>query len=112
MTTVNQSQLVAPTQLANADAAVYVAPALTTSKIGRAVFCNTTGSAVTITAGITTGSAISASTTLISARSLAPGESYVSPELAGAVLPAGSAIRAFASAATAVTFTASGLTIV
>jgi hypothetical protein len=49
---------------------------------------------------------------LISARPIAPGEAYVSPELAGAVVPAGSQIHAFAGAATAVTFTASGLTIV
>lgn len=111
MTTITQVQLVPPAQLANADASVYTAPSLTTAKIGRAVFTNTTGGAVTITAGITTGGAISAGTTLISARSLAPGEAYVSPELAGAVLPAGSTIRAFSSAATAVTFTASGLTI-
>jgi len=112
MTKVAQVQLVAPLQLANADAAVYAVPAATTAKIGRAVFCNTSASATTITAGITTGGALSAATTLISARPIAPGESYVSPELAGAVLPAGSAIHASAGAATAVTFTASGLTIV
>lgn len=112
MSTVNQAQLVAPAQLGNADAAVYTVPANTTIKIGRAVFCNTTAGALTITAGITTGGALAAATTLISARSLAPGESYVSPELAGAVIPAGSQLHAFASAATSVTFTASGLTIV
>jgi len=112
MTTVTNVQLVAPTQLGNVDATVYTAPTATTAKIGRAIFCNTSASAVTITAGITTGGALGASTTLISARSLAPGETYVSPELAGAVVPAGSAIRAYASAATSVTFTASGLTIV
>lgn len=112
MTTVAQAQLVAPAQLGNADAAVYTVPPATTAKIGRAVFTNTSGSAVTITAGITTGGALAAATTLISARSLAPGEAYVSPELAGAVIPAGSALHAYASAATAVTFTASGLTII
>ena len=112
MSTVNQAQLVAPVQLAGSDASVYVVPTQTTVKIGRAVFCNTSGSAVAITAGITTGGALTAGTTLISARGIAPGESYVSPELAGAVLPAASAIRAYAGAATSVTFTASGLTIV
>lgn len=112
MTTVTQSQLVAPVQLGNADASVYTVPTLTTAKIGRAVFTNTSASATTITAGITTGGALGAATTMISARSIAPGEAYVSPELAGAVLPAGSAIRAFAGAAATVTFTASGLTVV
>lgn len=111
MTTITQVQLVAPLQLANADASVYTAPASTTSKIGRAVFTNTTAGALTITAGITTGGALTAATTLISARNIAPGEAYVSPELAGAVLPAGSQIHAFASAASSITFTASGLVI-
>ena len=109
MTTITIVQLAAPAQLANADATVYSCPTLSTAKIGRAVFCNTTASAVTITAGITTGGALAAGTTLISARNIAPGESYVSPELAGAVLPAGSAIRAYCSAAASVTFTASGM---
>lgn len=109
MTTITQVQLVAPVQLGAADAPIYTAPTQTTAKIGRAVFVNTTASAVTITAGITPGSALGASTTMISARTVAPGETYVSPELAGAVLPAGSQIHAFASAATSITFTASGL---
>lgn len=112
MTTVAQIQLVAPQQLGNADAALYTAPTQTTVKIGRAVFTNTSGSATTISAGITTGGALAAATTMISARSIAPGEAYVSPELAGAVFPAGSQLHAFAGAATSVTFTASGLTIV
>ena len=111
MTTIVQVQLVAPAQLGTVDAQVYLTPTLTTAKVGRAVFTNTSASAVTITAGITTGGALAASTTLISARTVAPGEAYVSPELAGAVIPAGSAIRAYASAATAITFTASGLTV-
>ena len=112
MTTINQVQLVAPQQLGNVDAAVYTAPLLTTVKIGRAVFTNPTASAATITAGITTGGALAAATTLISARSVAPGESYVSPELAGAVIPAASALHAYSGTASAITLTVSGLTIV
>ena len=112
MTTVTQAQLVPPVQLGNADASVYSVPTQSAAKVGRAVFCNTSASATTITAGITTGGALGSATTLISARPIAPGESYVSPELAGAVLPAGSQIHAFAGASASVTFTASGLTIV
>lgn len=112
MSTVNQVQLVAPVLLVGSDTAEYTVPTLTSAKIGRAVFCNTSASATTITAGISTGGALTAATTMISARSIAPGESYVSPELAGAVLPPGSAIRAFAGTASVVSFTASGLTIV
>lgn len=112
MTAVTVVQLVAPQQLASADNSFYKAPAQTTAKIGRAVFTNTTGSAVTITAGISTGGPLSAATTMISGFSVAAGSAYVSPELAGAVLPAGSALRAFASIGAAVTFTVSGLTFV
>ena len=112
MATVTLVQLVAPVLLAGSDASVYSVPTQTTAKLSRAVFTNTSASALTITAGITTGGALASSTTMISARSIAPGESYVSPELAGAVLPAGSQLHAFASTASAVSFTASGLTIV
>lgn len=112
MTTVTIAQLVAPIQLGTVDAAVYTAPPNTSAKIGRAVFTNTTAGAVTITAGITTGGALGAGQTLISALSIAAGQSYVSPELAGAVIPAGSALHAFASAAASVTHMASGLTVV
>lgn len=112
MSTVSQVQLVAPVALTNSEASVYSVPTLTTAKIGRAVFTNTSASAVTITVGITTGGALAAGTTMISARSLAPGESYVSPELAGAVMPAGSAIRASASTTAVVSCAVSGITIV
>lgn len=112
MATVTQIQIAAPQQLAAVDTSVYTAPANTTAKIGRAVFTNTTGGGLTITAGITTGGALSAATTLIAALPLGAGQSYVSPELAGAVIPAGSQLHVFASAATSITFTASGLAIV
>ena len=112
MSTVNQVQLVAAAQLNASDTSVYQAPANTTAKIGRAVFCNTTAGALTITAGVTAGGALTSANTLISARSIAAGESYVSPELAGIVIPAGSQLHAYASSATSVTFAASGLTIV
>lgn len=111
MTTITQVQLVAPAELGTVDAAVYTAPTQSTAKISRAVFTNTSASAVTITAGITPGTALGASTTLISAYTIAPGQAYVSPELAGAVIPSGSQIHAYAGAATSITFTASGLII-
>ena len=111
MTTITQIQLVAPQVLGNADVSLYTSPTSTTTKIGRAVFTNTSASAVTITAGITTGVALGAASTMISARTVAPGESYVSSELAGAVFPAGSQLHAFASAIASVSFTASGLVV-
>jgi hypothetical protein len=111
MTTISPSQLVPPVALGNADASLYSPATNTSGQIGRAVFTNTTASAVTITAGITLGGALGAATTMISARTLAPGEAYVSPELAGAVIPFGQQLHAFASAAGAVTFTVSGIVI-
>ena len=111
MTTITQMQLVAPQQLAATDTVYYTSPTQTSTKIGRAVFTNTTASALTITAGITTGGSLTASTIMISARTLAPGEAYVSPELAGQVIPAGSQLHAYASAATSVTFGVSGIII-
>jgi hypothetical protein len=111
VTTALQVLLVAPAQLGSADVAIYTAPTQTTAKVGRAVFTNTTAGAIQITAGITPGGALGPGTTLISARTIAPGESYVSPELSGQVLPAGHQIHAFAASAAAITFTASGLLI-
>lgn len=111
MTTITPVQLVAPVLLGSADASLYSSATNTTAQIGRAVFTNTAASAITITAGITAGGALGASTTMIFQRTLAPGESYVSPELAGAVLPAGSQLHAFASVAASVSFTASGVII-
>jgi len=111
MSTVNQVLLVAAQQLTGSDAVYYTAPANTTAKIGRAVFCNTTAGAVTVTAGITTGGALAAATEIISARVVAAGETYVSPELAGQVIPAGSVLRALAGSATSITVMVSGITI-
>jgi hypothetical protein len=109
MTTITQAQIVAPRALGVTDTSVYTSGTATSTKIGRAVFCNTSTSAVTITAGITTGGALGASTTMIAGLTVAPGITYVSPELAGAVIPPGSQLHAYASAATSVTFTASGI---
>jgi hypothetical protein len=111
MTTITPVQLIPPVALGAADASLYSPATNTTAQIGRAVFTNTTASAFTITAGITTGGALGASNTMIFQRTLAPGESYVSPELAGAVLPQGSQLHAYASAAASVTFTVSGIII-
>lgn len=111
MTTIVQVQLVAPTQLTNVDASYYTAPALTTAKVGRAVFSNTDTVAHTVTINVTSTTS-SAANQVINARSLAPGESYVSPELAGVVLPPGYQIRGLADLAAKVTMVISGITVV
>jgi hypothetical protein len=88
---------------------LYLAPALTAAKIGRAIFCNIDTNPHTITANI--GAAASSANEFIAARQISPGETYVSPELAGAVIPPASAIWANAEAASAVVFSVSGVTI-
>lgn len=102
-------QLVPPQQLGSSDATIYTCPTQSTAIISRAVFTNTTASAVAITVGITTGGTLSAAQTMISAQSVAAGAAYVSPELTSAVLPAGSVIRAYASTASAITVEISGV---
>ena len=109
MSTVTQVQLVAPVAMTGSDARYYLAPALTSAKIGRAVFTNTDTSPHTLTMNITTNGTAAAANRLISARTIAPGESYVSPELAGQVIPAGSDLRGLA--ATTITIAVSGITI-
>lgn len=110
MATILQAQLVPPIQMTASDASYYLAPGLTTAKIGRAVFCNTDSAPHTITMNIT-ASTSSAANEVISARTISPGETYVSPELAGAVIPAGTSVRGLCSAAAFVTLTISGITI-
>ena len=111
MATVTQTLLVPPIQMTSSDAAYYTAPNLTTAKIGRAVFCNTDTAAHTITINIASG-ASSAANELIQTLSIAPGQTYVSQELSGQVIPAGFALRGLASTAAMVTMTVSGVTIV
>ena len=113
MTTVNQVLLVPPANLSTATTAAYTVALNTTVKIGRAVFTNTSTVADTITAGINTSSSLNSGNTLISGRPIAPGEAYVSPELAGLVMPQSYNLLVVHSVATAsVAFTVSGLTIV
>ena len=110
MATIVQTLLVPATQLTATDAPYFTTGGNTTAKIGRAVFCNTDTSSRTITMNITSG-ASAAGNTFISARALAPGETYVSPELAGAVLPAGTSLRGQASAVGVVTISVSGIVV-
>lgn len=114
------AQLVAPQLLTNADAVYYTVPISTTStgsgnvtaKITRAVFINTAGGAITLTVGIVpNGGSLGAGNTLINALSIPAGQTYISPELAGAVLPAGSTLHASAGTASDIIIMVSGLTL-
>lgn len=111
-------QLVAPTLLTGTNATYYTAPATATgqaavtAKISRAVFVNTDSSAHTITVSIVApGGTAATGNTLINAISISAGQTYISPELAGCVLPAGTTIQGLASSASLVIIMISGLTI-
>ena len=113
MTTVTQILLVPPVSLTTQTSAAYTVPPATTAKIGRAVFTNTSTIADNITAGLSTAGTLNSSNTLISGRPIAPGEAYVSPELAGLVMPQNYNLLVLHSTTTAsVGFTVSGLTII
>lgn len=112
------AQLVAPQLLTNADAVYYTASAAatgvsaTTAKISRAVFINVDSSAHTVTAGIVpAGGSLTAGNTVINAISIPANSTYTSPELAGAVLPAGSTLHASAAANSVIIVMVSGLTV-
>ena len=110
------SQLVPPQFLTASAAVYYMTPvpangqAAITAKISRAVFVNTTGGALVLTAGISNTSSLVAGNTLISV-SIPANQTYVSPELSGAVIPSGSSLIASTTAGTSIIIMVSGLTI-
>ena len=110
--TVNVTQLVPATQLTNAAAVYYTTPANTIARIDRAIFSNTTSGAVTITVNlVASGGSVSAANQVITTLSIAANTTYVSPELAGQVLPAGATLQALASANTSIVISVSGITV-
>ena len=108
-TTVTPSVLCPETEITNTAAIYITGPANAQVIIKRGVFTNVTGGAVTITVHrVVSAGSVAAANMLISARSVAAGETDLAPELANMVLDAGDTIRAFASANTSINFTASG----
>ena len=113
--TITAKQMVAPQQLTNADALYYTVPTSTTGVIKRATFTNTSAGAVTITANIVPAAgSSSASNRVVDPQNtvLSAGQTYVSPELAGKTMPAGTMVRMLASANTAITVAIDGVEIV
>lgn len=103
-------RLIAGSQLTTSAATYYTAPALTQCIIRKISCTNTTGGAVTVTLYlITSGGSASASNTIASAKSLAAGETWSSPDVEGQVLEAGGFIQALASAGTSITIIGSGI---
>lgn len=110
--TIKQVQLIAPIQLAAAATSYITVPANTTYRIGRAGFANPTGGALLVTAYLVPAAgAPGVANIVVSAVSVPAGTTYISPELAGLVIPQGSTLQAFASAAASIVLYASGVSI-
>jgi hypothetical protein len=60
---------------------------------------------------VPSGGSAGATNTIISARTIAAGEDYVSPEAAGQVIETGGTIQALAGSGTSITIIASGVEI-
>ena len=104
--------LIAGSQIAATATTYYTAPANTKAIIQNLTLCNTTAGAVTATVHIiSTGASETASNMVISARTIAAGETYTCPEAIGAVLLATGTIRALAGSATSISIRASGVEI-
>lgn len=109
---IKQVQLIAPVQLPAAVAAQLTAPLNTTYRIGRAGFSNPTGGAVAVTAYLVPpAGAPGVANQLIDALVVPAGSTYVSPELAGLVLPPGASLQCFAGSAASIVLYASGVSI-
>lgn len=109
---IKQIQLIAPVQLTNAAAPYLTAPANTSYRVGRAGFANPTGGAVIVTAYlVASGGSPTVANEIVPGISVPAGANYISPEMAGLVVPQGSTIQALASAATSIVFYASGVSI-
>jgi hypothetical protein len=107
---------IVPTQfLTNTSAAYGTPPAIgVVQQITRAVFVNTDTAAHAITVNVVaSGGSATASNEVVAptGRILQPGETWVSPELAGLNLVGGDQIYAHTDASSAVTMTVSGLQI-
>lgn len=95
-------------QAAAADTVQYTTPGATKTIVDKFTGTNTTGAAATITVFITVAAVGAAANTIVSAKSIAPGECYTFPELVGHVLTAGDLIRTSSGTANAITIRASG----
>ncbi len=101
--------LVVGSQIAATATTYYTAPANTKAVITNMTLTNTTANAITATVHvIDSGATETASNMDISARTLAPGETYKCPEVIGKTISATGTIRALASSATSITLKASG----
>lgn len=103
------AKLIAGSQLTGSVATYYTA---TNKKatIKNATAVNTTAGAITLTVYIVaSGGSATTSNIVISAKSIASGETYNCPELVGKVVASGGTIQALASSAASISFQVDGI---
>lgn len=102
-------QLVAGSQLTTSAASYYTVPANTITTISACTLINSTATARTATVYLVpSGGSAGATNVILSARTIAAGESYNVAAAIGQSIPAGASIQALADAGTAITLVASG----
>jgi len=102
-------RLVSGSQLTTAAVAYYTATAVR-ARIDNCSVINTTGGAVTATVHLVpSGGTATASNCILSARSIAAGETYIIPGALGQTIEAGGTLQALAGANTSITLVASGV---
>jgi hypothetical protein len=104
-------KILASGQVPNTSATtVYTVPASSATKIASAVLCNVTGTAVTVTVAVVpSGQTLDGTRTIVSAYSLAAGDSTSLSELVGAMLDAGALISITASVGTGINYLVTGV---
>ena len=96
-------------QLTASAATYYTAPANTFATIAACTLTNTTGGAITATLYLVpNGGTAGVTNCILSARTLAAGESFNVGSAIGQTLPAGGTLQALASATTSITLVCSG----
>ena len=93
---VNPSRIIEGAQLTGAAATYYTAPVLTTVRIRKLVFCNSTGGAVNVSVYLVPSAGAAGATNICwSAKTLGPGVTLECYEAEGQVLAPGDFISAF-----------------
>lgn len=102
-------RLVDGSQLTTSAASYYTAPSNTLTTISACTVTNTSAGAVTATLYLVpNGGSAAASNCILSARTLAAGESFNVGSAIGQTLPAGGSLQALAGSATSIALVASG----
>lgn len=106
---ITPKRMVSGSQIA-ATATTYYTATNVKARIDSCALTNTTGGAITVTMYLVpSGGTADATNTVLSAYSVAAGQTYVPPGVVGQWLEEGGTLQALASSATSVTLVASGV---